>query len=89
MSKSYIFVLQTEDGELSAGRQSDVDALIRESEDANVDLDFTTIGKISEPPQGLTLDFSANLIQWYKPDEVTPDLINYAVMAIIKFLTNN
>jgi len=73
--------------DLFAGRQKDVDAEIRNSEDSENDLPFTVIGKIEEPSFGLPLSFNEHLIQWYDP-KLVPDksMIDRAVLAIVELI---
>ena len=89
--QSYIFICEIIDtGEYFAGRQWDIEQLIKQfEENADKDLPFTTIGKIAEPPQGLPMGFAEQLIQWYSKDKPPPkDLVDGGVMAILHFLQN-
>jgi hypothetical protein len=87
MKKKYIFVLESEDGDIFVGRQADVDNEIRNYEQKGEDIPFTTIGKIEEPSFGLSIGFSEKLIEWYDKKQV-PDveIVNKAVLAIIQLI---
>lgn len=86
--KHFVFIIQTDTGELFAARQSDVDNAIKEFEDHNLDIDFKVIGKIAEPsgPRTLPIDFNEQLIEWYEADEKDKAFIKRAVLAIVNFI---
>jgi len=89
IKKSFIFIVQTNEGELHAGRQSDIDTAIQEVEEQGSELDFEVIAKIAEPngPNTLPMDFNEQLIEWYKPDEKRDEkFIKKAVAAITKII---
>lgn len=89
MKKSYVFIIQTDDGDLVAARQKEVDSFIDEYEQANVDLDFKVIGKIAEPngPFSLPLDFNESLIEWYSADqEKGEEFMKQVTIAITKLI---
>lgn len=87
--KHYVFIVQNDDDELVAGRQSDIDSAIRDSEESNRDIDFKVIGRIIEPagPNTLPVDFNEKQIEWYEDGEKDAKFIKRAVLAIVNFIT--
>ena len=85
--KQYIFVLQLKDGDMIAARRPAIEAEIKRNEEMAWELQFETIARIFEPPQGLPIDFADNLIEFLDPKlEVTRDLRDEASFAIINLL---
>lgn len=90
MKKKYIFVCQMEESaEIFVGRQGDVENEIRNYETLELDLPFSTIGRIEEPSYGLTMGFSERLIEWYDKDKMPEkNVIDMAVLKIIELIRN-
>ena len=87
MEKKYIFVLQLKDGDLVAARRNAIEAEIKYNEERGLELQFETIARIFDPPQGLPIDFALNLIEFLDPKlEVTRELRDAAAFAIINLL---
>ena len=86
--KSYVFVIQNDDGSLAAGRQIDVDTAIKNAENSNEDIEFKVIGRIVEPkgPNSLKMDFNEEQIEWYESDEKDAAFLKRAVNAIANFI---
>lgn len=86
--KHYIFIIQTDEGDLYAGRQSDVDDALKYAELNNQDIEFKTIGQIAEPSATIKLpmDFNADNIEWFENTEKDPAFIKRAVNAIVNFI---
>ena len=87
--KSYIFIVQnTNDDELYAARQIDIDLSLKDAEVSQEDIDFKVIGKIAEPAAHIPLpvDFNENQIEWYDKEGHSPQFIKRAVLAIINFI---
>jgi len=86
--KSFIFIVETDEGELFAGRQKDVDNAIKQTEKLNIDLDFKVIGKIAEPngPFSLPIDFNESLIEWLDGESRDSIFIKRTVLAITNFI---
>lgn len=86
--KHYIYIIQTDDDDLTAGRQIDVDSAIKDSENNNEEIDFKVIGRVLEPngPNSLPLDFNEQSIEWYEEGEKNPKFIKRAVLAIVNFI---
>jgi hypothetical protein len=87
--KSYIFIVQSDEGELMAGRQSDVDDALKQAETQNEDIEFKVIGKIAEPfgKNSLPLDFDESRIEWYEEGEKDESFLKRAVVAITNLIT--
>jgi hypothetical protein len=83
---SYIFVVQFGDGDIIAVRKTQIDKELDKAEERGDEIDFTTIGKIKEPPYGLDMDFNEKLIEFYKPEDVTQQMKEDAAKAIVKLL---
>lgn len=87
--KSFIFIIQDNNNdELFAGRQIDVDNLLRDAEQSGDEIDFKVIGKIAEPAPHIKLpmDFDEKHIEWYDKEGHSPAFIKRAVVAIINFI---
>lgn len=86
--KQYIFIILNDDGSLAAGKQIDVDNAIKDAENANEDIEFKVIGRISEPSNGrLPVDFDEKQIEWYEEGEKDKTFIKRAVVAIVNFIS--
>jgi hypothetical protein len=87
MEKKYIFVLQLDGGDLVAARRDEIEAEIKYNEERGLELQFETIGRIFEPPQGLPIDFADNLIEFLDPKlEVSRELRTDAAFAVMNLL---
>lgn len=86
--KSFIFIIQDNNNdEIFAGRQIDVDNLLRDAEVAEEEPDFKVIGKIAEPGhRPLPIDFDEKHIEWYDKEGHSPQFIKRAIVAIINFI---
>lgn len=85
--KHYVFIVLNDDGSLAAGRQIDIDNVIKAAENSNQDIEFKVIGRIVEPrgPNTLQMDFNENNIEWFE-EQTDPAFIKRAVAAIANFL---
>jgi len=87
--KNYIFVVELDSGDIIAARKDEIIAEVKRFEKMDEELNFKTIGRIFEPPQGLTPDINSMNIEWYEKDRVIDkQLIDNAVIAIVNLLLN-
>ena len=86
--KTYIYIIETDEGEIAAGHQKDIDNAIKETESLNIDLDFKVIGKIAEPngPFSLPIDFNESLIEWLDGETRDPNFTKRRILAITNFI---
>lgn len=87
--EKYLFICQDNEDPsgISVTTKNGVDSRIRASEEHDEDIDFKVIGRI--PTANLTLDFDANMIEWYEKGEKEKQMVDNAVIKIIQILTGH
>ena len=84
MSKKCIFVVKDDSVGILALYREEIEAEIRTFEAEDRDLDFETIGKLTFPESGPTINFNSDQIEWYRLEFKTLENITNALVAITK-----
>lgn len=86
-NKTYLFICQRDEGEITIETKQSVDLELSMSEAENEDIDFKVVGRICT--DNLTLDFPSSRIEWYEPTLAENEaLVGDAVIKIIQKLSN-